>query len=86
VAIARALANAPPILLADEPTGNLDSATGQHIIELLVDINRRKGCTLVLVTHDPGLASITDEVIVLRDGRLVEHRHNRKTAGDETAL
>jgi putative ABC transport system ATP-binding protein len=84
VAIARALANAPPILLADEPTGNLDSTTGRHIIDLLVDINRRKGCTLVLVTHDPGLASITDEVIVLRDGRLVEHRHNRKTSGAET--
>jgi putative ABC transport system ATP-binding protein len=77
VAIARALANDPPILLADEPTGNLDSATGQHIIELLVDINRRRDCTLVLVTHDPGLASITDEVVVLRDGRLVEHRRNR---------
>jgi putative ABC transport system ATP-binding protein len=76
VAIARALANDPPILLADEPTGNLDSATGQHIIELLVDINRRRGCTLLLVTHDPGLASITDEVVVLRDGRLIEHRQN----------
>jgi len=76
VAIARALANAPPILLADEPTGNLDTATGRHIIELLVDINRRRGCTLILVTHDPGLAAITDEVVVLRDGRLVEHRKN----------
>jgi putative ABC transport system ATP-binding protein len=72
VAIARALANDPPILLADEPTGNLDSVTGHQVIDLLVDVNRRRGCTLVLVTHDPELASRTDEVIMLRDGRLVE--------------
>lgn len=74
VAIARALANDPPILLADEPTGNLDSVTGHQVIDLLVDVNRRRGCTLVLVTHDPELAARADEVIVLRDGRLVEHR------------
>jgi putative ABC transport system ATP-binding protein len=74
VAIARALANDPPILLADEPTGNLDSVTGQQIIDLLVDVNRRRGCTLVLVTHDPELAARTNEVIVLRDGRLAERR------------
>ena len=57
VAIARALANDPPILLADEPTGNLDSATGRQVIELLLDVNRRRGTTLVLVTHDPELAA-----------------------------
>jgi putative ABC transport system ATP-binding protein len=74
VAIARALANDPPILLADEPTGNLDSATGRDVIDLLVDVNRRRGCTLVLVTHDQELASQADEVVVLRDGRLVERR------------
>ena len=74
VAIARALANDPPILLADEPTGNLDSVTGHQIIDLLVDVNKRRGCTLVLVTHDPELAARTDEVIVLRDGRLAERR------------
>jgi len=74
VAIARALANDPPILLADEPTGNLDSVTGHQIIDLLVDVNQRRGCTLVLVTHDPELASRTNEVIVLRDGRLAERR------------
>jgi putative ABC transport system ATP-binding protein len=74
VAIARALANDPPILLADEPTGNLDSVTGHQVIDLLVDVNRRRGCTLLLVTHDPELAARADEVIVLRDGRLVEHR------------
>src|SRR6185369_14946331 len=74
VAIARALANDPPILLADEPTGNLDSKTGDQIIELLVQVNRRRHCTLVLVTHDPGLAALADEVIVLRDGHLVERK------------
>jgi putative ABC transport system ATP-binding protein len=74
VAIARALANDPPILLADEPTGNLDSVTGHSIVDLLVDVNRRRGCTLVLVTHDPQLAARTNEIIVLRDGRLAERR------------
>ena len=76
VAIARALANDPPILLADEPTGNLDSVTGHQVIELLVAINRDRGRTLVLVTHDPELASLADEVISLRDGRVVERRAN----------
>ena len=80
VAIARALANEPPILLADEPTGNLDSVTGHQVIELLMAVNRRRGCTLVLVTHDPELAKLTDEVVVLRDGRLIEHRDTRPKA------
>jgi putative ABC transport system ATP-binding protein len=80
VAIARALANDPPILLADEPTGNLDSATGQHIVELLVTMRRARGRTLVLVTHDAGLASIADEVMMMRDGRLVERRERAATA------
>jgi putative ABC transport system ATP-binding protein len=71
VAIARALANDPPILLADEPTGNLDSATGHHIIELLLAINRSRKTTLVLVTHDPELASVADVSVALRDGRIV---------------
>ena len=61
VAIARALANDPPILLADEPTGNLDSATGRQVIDLLVAVNRERGRTLVLVTHDPELAALADE-------------------------
>lgn len=74
VAIARALANDPPILLADEPTGNLDSTTGHSVIELLIGVNRKRGCTLVLVTHDPELAALADETIVLRDGRVVDRR------------
>jgi putative ABC transport system ATP-binding protein len=76
IAIARALANDPPILLADEPTGNLDSATGRHIIDLLVKVKDARGRTLILVTHDAELAALADEVMVLRDGRLVEHREN----------
>lgn len=71
VAIARALANNPPILLADEPTGNLDSATGHSVIELLLEVNRTRKTTLVLVTHDPELASVADVAIALRDGRVV---------------
>jgi putative ABC transport system ATP-binding protein len=74
VAIARAIANDPPILLADEPTGNLDTTTGQHIIELLVTMRRARSRTLVLVTHDPELAGTADEVMMMRDGRLVERR------------
>jgi putative ABC transport system ATP-binding protein len=76
VALARALANNPRVLLADEPTGNLDTATGRQVIDLLVDVNRQRGCTLVLVTHDAELAALTDEVLVLRDGHLVERRDN----------
>jgi putative ABC transport system ATP-binding protein len=71
IAIARALANEPPILLADEPTGNLDSGTGHSIIELLLDVNRTRKTTLVLVTHDPELAAVADVSIALRDGRVV---------------
>jgi len=74
VAIARALANDPIVLLADEPTGNLDSATGRQVIQTLMDVNRVHGRTLILVTHDPDLASLADEVIALRDGRVVERR------------
>ncbi len=71
VAIARALANNPPILLADEPTGNLDSATGRSVIDLLLGVNRTRKTTLVLVTHDPELAAVADVAIALRDGRVV---------------
>jgi putative ABC transport system ATP-binding protein len=73
VAIARALANDPPILLADEPTGNLDSATGRQIIDLLLQIHRTRNTTLLLVTHDPEIARIADTSVMLRDGRRVDH-------------
>jgi putative ABC transport system ATP-binding protein len=72
IAIARALANDPPIVLADEPTGNLDTATGRLVIDLLIDVNRKRGRTLVLVTHDAELAARADAAIALRDGRVVD--------------
>jgi putative ABC transport system ATP-binding protein len=69
VAIARALANDPAILLADEPTGNLDSTNGHHVMDLLLTVNRARGTTLVLVTHDAGLASLAEVQLALRDGQ-----------------
>jgi len=71
VAIARAVALAPPLLLADEPTGNLDSATGAQIVDLLLGLNRERRSTLLLVTHDPALAGRAGRAIALRDGRVV---------------
>jgi putative ABC transport system ATP-binding protein len=68
IAIARAFANDPLILLADEPTGNLDSTNGRHIMELLRDVNERRGTTLVLATHDASLAGMAHERLALRDG------------------
>ncbi len=71
VAIARAFSNDPTILLADEPTGNLDSHNGRHVFDLMVDINRRRKTTLVLVTHDHDLAAQADRRISLKDGRVI---------------
>lgn len=70
VAVARAFACHPPILLADEPTGNLDSVTGQQVMNLLLSLHRDYGATLVLVTHDRAIASSMERVIALRDGRI----------------
>jgi putative ABC transport system ATP-binding protein len=71
VALARAFMTKPPLLMADEPTGNLDSENGQHILQLLMDLNRVDKTTLVLVTHDKMLAERADRVITLSDGRVV---------------
>lgn len=72
VAIARALANDPAIVLADEPTGNLDQTTGGEIVELLRLLNDEKGVTVISATHDPKMVAASDRVISIRDGRLEE--------------
>jgi putative ABC transport system ATP-binding protein len=71
VALARAFMARPPILMADEPTGNLDSANGRQVLDILLTLNRREGTTLVLVTHDAELAAFANRTITLRDGRVV---------------
>ena len=70
VAIARALVNDPAIILADEPTGNLDSKSGDEIMELLLGLNKERGVTLIIVTHDPKISELTDRTIRIFDGRV----------------
>lgn len=72
VAIARSLSNEPPILLADEPTGNLDSKAGRNVLEALEGIHRERGLTIIMVTHDAGIAASADRVIRMLDGRMEE--------------
>ena len=76
VGIARAVIHKPALLLADEPTGNLDTTNGAHVLQLLLDLNRSEGTTLVLVTHDPLLAGYSDRRIVLRDGLIISDELN----------
>jgi len=75
VAIARALVNVPSVILADEPTGNLDSRTSNEIMDVLRDLNRRQGVTIVVVTHDPSVAAHTDRIVTMRDGRVISDEH-----------
>jgi putative ABC transport system ATP-binding protein len=72
IAIARALANDPPLILADEPTGNLDTSNGRNILELLLTVRKARGATLVIVTHDASVAAVADARLTLRDGRPVD--------------
>jgi putative ABC transport system ATP-binding protein len=85
VALARAFVHRPRLLFADEPTGNLDAATGTRIIDLMTGLNEAEGATLVLVTHDPELAARAHRVIQLRDGRVVEDRTQPRHASAGTA-
>jgi putative ABC transport system ATP-binding protein len=86
VALARAFILRPPIVLADEPTGNLDTTNGAHVLELLLNLNRVEGTTLVLVTHDALLAGYADRRIVLRDGLIISDEMNaERRAFDATS-
>jgi putative ABC transport system ATP-binding protein len=86
VAIARAFANDPSILLADEPTGNLDSYNGRHIFDLMVEIHQRRAATLILVTHDHGLAERADRAIALSDGRVVADHLREESRNQENSI
>jgi len=78
VAIARSLANNPKIMLADEPTGNLDSKSGKEIIGILTKLNEEKGVTLVIVTHDPNIANSMDRTVHLKDGQIVKDERRKR--------
>jgi len=78
VAIARAMANRPKIILADEPTGNLDSRTGRGIMKMLLDLNKREGLTLVIITHDMSIASCAQRIVHIKDGKIVKEERVRK--------
>jgi putative ABC transport system ATP-binding protein len=84
VAIARALINDPGLLLADEPTGNLDSATGGEIVQLILDLRQVRGMSVIVATHDPVVASRCERVVRLRDGRVIDDvRVPRREAGED---
>lgn len=78
VALARAFANDPEVVIADEPTGNLDSVTGRMIMDTLADFHKKQGKTMVAVTHDPKIASYAEEIINIQDGRIVENHITAK--------
>jgi len=73
IAIARSLANNPEIIVADEPTGNLDSSTGKKIMEILIDLHKNEGKTIIVVTHDPNIANYSNQVVYLKDGKIISN-------------
>jgi putative ABC transport system ATP-binding protein len=84
LAIARAIVNEPKLIFADEPTGNLDSITGDHITDLLFGLNKKLGCTLVIVTHDPDMAARCETQIYLKDGKIESIKTKKKPARKKT--
>ena len=83
VALLRALANDPEVILGDEPTGNLDSKTGAKLLEMLVDLNKKRGKTLVIVTHDADIAEMADQIITIKDGKMIMNHGEHKKAYTE---
>lgn len=86
VAVARAFASDPAVLLADEPTGNLDSENGHMVLDMMLQFRRDHGTTLVLVTHDPAVAELSDRVVRLRDGQVTEGSQPDAAAGEQGSL
>ena len=78
IAIARALSNNPEIIVADEPTGNLDSTTGQKIMEILINLHKEEGKTIVVVTHDPTIANYSNQIVHLKDGQIASNHLNQE--------
>lgn len=78
VALLRALSNEPEIILGDEPTGNLDSKTGNKILDILIELNKKQGKTLIIVTHDADIAEMSDQIIAMRDGQVIRDHQSQK--------
>jgi ABC-type lipoprotein export system ATPase subunit len=85
VAIARALVNNPPLLFADEPTGNLDSVTSREVLAMFQRLNEQKGITIILVTHERDIAASAHRIISIRDGKIASDERNRPRVPDERA-
>jgi putative ABC transport system ATP-binding protein len=83
IAIARALANNPEIIVADEPTGNLDSFTGKKIMEILIKLHKEEKKTIIVVTHDPHIADYTEETINIMDGQIIKNHLAKEIAEDK---